>query len=44
MSSPSLEDLEEMDPDEINAAVSQLVRCDPVAFLQAIASLIDDYQ
>lgn len=42
MNSPSLEDRENLEPEEIRAAVSQLVRCDPVAFLQAIAALIGD--
>lgn len=42
MTSLDLADLEDVDPEEIRAAISQLVRCDPVAFLQAIAAVIGD--
>ena len=40
MTSPSLEEIEAMEPEEMKAAIAQLRRCDPGAFLAAIAAII----
>ena len=40
MTSPSLDEIGAMEPEEIRAAINQLRRCDPVAFLEAIAAIV----
>ncbi|WP_426042857.1 hypothetical protein [Brevundimonas sp. TWP2-3-4b1] len=43
MTLPSLEDVEAMELEEMKAAIDQLRRHDPVAFLEAIAAIVGDY-
>ena len=42
MTSPSLEELEAMEPEEMKEAIAQLRRFDPGAFLKSIAAIILD--
>lgn len=39
MTSPSLEEIEAMEPEEMMAAIDQLRRYDPGAYLEAIAAI-----